>query len=157
MVSSSAGPSDIEWKQGTSPINVDSVQTFALYLFHEKKVILSKPSGTIDISLEPFEFELITVSPVKTLGNSTVQFAPIGLVNMLNTGGAIQSLVFNDRTKSVRIEVKGSGEMRVFASERPMACKVNGASVRFGYEDRMIVSQVPWEKSSGVSVIEYLF
>ncbi|KAL8475415.1 hypothetical protein ACS0TY_028174 [Phlomoides rotata] len=157
VVSSSAGPNDIEWKQGTSPINVDGVQTFAMYLFREKTLLLSKPSDKIDISLEPFEFELITVSPVKTLANSTVQFAPIGLVNMLNTGGAIQSLEFNDRAKSVRIGVKGTGEMRVFASVRPVACKVNGGSVRFGYEDHMVATQVAWEKSSGVSVIEYLF
>lgn len=157
VVSSTAGPSDIEWKQGTNPISVDGVQTFAMYLFHEKKLVLSKPSGTIDLSLEPFEFELIIVSPVKVLANSTIQFAPIGLVNMLNTGGAIQSLVFNDRAKSVRIGVKGTGEMRVFASERPVACKVNGESVRFVYVDYMAVTQVPWPKSSGVSVIEYLF
>ncbi|KAL0450692.1 UNVERIFIED_CONTAM: Galactinol--sucrose galactosyltransferase [Sesamum latifolium] len=128
-----------------------------MYLFHEKKLVLSKPSGTINVSLEPFEFELITVSPVKVLPKSSVQFAPIGLANMLNTGGAIQSLVYNDRANSVEIGVKGSGEMRAFASQRPVVCKVNGESVRFAYEDYMVVTQVPWPNSSGLSVIEYLF
>ncbi|KAL0351034.1 UNVERIFIED_CONTAM: Galactinol--sucrose galactosyltransferase [Sesamum radiatum] len=157
VVSSVTGPSDIEWKQGNTPISVDGVQTFAMYLFHEKKLVLSKPSGTIDVSLEPFEFELITVAPVKVLPKSSVQFAPIGLVNMLNTGGAIQSLVYNDRANSVQIGVKGSGEMRAFASQRPVVCKVNGESVRFAYENYMVVTQVPWPSSSGLSVIEYLF
>ncbi|KAL0377402.1 UNVERIFIED_CONTAM: Galactinol--sucrose galactosyltransferase [Sesamum radiatum] len=157
VVSSVTGPSDIEWKQGNNPISVDGVQTFAMYLFHEKKLVLSKPSGTIDVSLEPFEFELITVAPVKVLPKSSVQFAPIGLANMLNTGGAIQSLVYNDRANSVQIGVKGSGEMRAFASQRPVVCKVNGESVRFAYEDCMVVTQVPWPNSSGLSVVEYLF
>ncbi|KAL6520223.1 putative galactinol--sucrose galactosyltransferase 5 [Orobanche minor] len=156
-VSSVAGPSDIEWKQGNNLISVEGVQTFAMYLFHEKKMVLTKPSDTIDITLEPFSFELITVSPVKSLANTSVQFAPIGLVNMLNTGGAIQSLVFNERGDSVRIGVKGSGEMRVFASETPVACKVNGDEVGFIYADSIVVIHLPWPNPSGLSVVEYLF
>ncbi|PIN21825.1 Galactinol--sucrose galactosyltransferase [Handroanthus impetiginosus] len=155
VVSSVAGPSDIEWNQGTNPISVDGVQTFAMYLYHEKKLVLSKPSGTIDLSLEPFDFELITVSPVKTLPKTSIQFAPIGLVNMLNTGGAIQSVVYNDSGNSVHIGVKGTGEMRVFSSQRPVGCRVNGENVRFVYENYMVVVQVPW--ANGGSVIEYLY
>ncbi|KAL3813810.1 hypothetical protein ACJIZ3_015078 [Penstemon smallii] len=154
-VSTITGPSDIEWKQSTNPISVEGVQTFALYLFHEKKIILSKPSDTISLSLEPFNFELITVSPVTILSRNKIQFAPIGLVNMLNTGGAIQSLVIN--ASSVRIGVKGTGEMRVFASERPVACRLNGDNIVFGYEGNMVIVDVPWPNSSGFSVIEYLF
>lgn len=154
-VSSVAGPGDVEWTRGTNPISVEGVQKFAMYLFHEKKLVLSKPSGTIDISLEPFNFELITVSPVTILSHNSVQFAPIGLANMLNTGGAIQSLAF--KASTVRIGVKGTGEMRVYASEKPLACKVNGNSVAFGYEDCLVITHVTWPESSGISVIEYLF
>ncbi|KAL0431643.1 UNVERIFIED_CONTAM: Galactinol--sucrose galactosyltransferase [Sesamum radiatum] len=155
VVSSVAGPSEIEWKHGPNPIAVDRVQLFAMYLFREKKLVLSKPSDAIAISLEPFSFELITVSPVTILAKNSVQFAPIGLVNMLNTGGAIQSLEF--KASSVRIGVKGTGEMRVYASEKPVGCRVNGERVAFGYEDCMVVIQVPWPSSSGLSDIEYLF
>nr|DAD19627.1 TPA_asm: hypothetical protein HUJ06_021090 [Nelumbo nucifera] len=45
----------------------------------------------MEISSEPFNFELLTVSPMKLL-SSKIQFAPIGLVDMLNTSNAIQSL-----------------------------------------------------------------
>ncbi|KAH7577322.1 hypothetical protein JRO89_XS01G0236000 [Xanthoceras sorbifolium] len=92
-------------------------QVFALYLSQSKKLILSKPSEDMEISLEPFNFELITVSPVTILPGKSVQFAPIGLVNMLNTGGAIRSLSYDHVDEGlVQIGVKGSGEMRVFAS-----------------------------------------
>lgn len=155
LVSSTTGPSDVEWKQGTNPMPVEGVKIFAMYLFREKKLVFSKLNATIDISLEPFNFELITVSPVTVLARSSVQFAPIGLVNMLNTGGAIRSVTFN--VSSVKIGVKGTGEMRVYSSERPLACRVNGESVRFKYEDYMVIIQVPWPNTSGLSVIEYLF
>ncbi|CAI9758575.1 unnamed protein product [Fraxinus pennsylvanica] len=157
VVSSTASPSDIEWKHGTNPIPVEGVQVFAAYLFSEKRLILAKSSSAIEISLEPFNFELITVSPVAVLANKTIQFAPIGLVNMLNTGGAIQSLEFDDDDGSVLVGIKGTGEMRVYASEKPVACRINGEDVAFGYEEYMVIIQVPWPNSSGISDIDYLF
>ncbi|KAK4488514.1 hypothetical protein RD792_004278 [Penstemon davidsonii] len=152
-VSSLIGPSDIEWKFAPNSIS-KGVKIFSLYFFHEKKVFVSMPSGHAKISLKPLNFELITISPVKTLAND-LRFAPIGLVNMLNAGGAIQSLEYN--ATSVQIGVKGAGEMRVFASKTPVACLVNGANVTFVYEFYMVIVQVPWPNSSGISEIEYMF
>lgn len=146
---------DIEWNTGKNPISVEGVEVFAMYLSESKKLLLSKPTDDIEISLEPFTFELITVSPVTVLPGKSVQFAPIGLVNMLNTGGAIQSLSYG--WNSVKIGVKGSGEMRVFSSEKPKACKVHGEDAMYEYEGKIVVLQVPWSSPSGLSVIEYLF
>ncbi|XP_052197929.1 probable galactinol--sucrose galactosyltransferase 5 [Diospyros lotus] len=156
-VTAKARPNDIEWKHGTNPLSVEGVQLFALYMFRDKKLVLSKSSDAIEISLAPFNFELITVSPVTLIANKSIQFAPIGLVNMLNTGGALQSLVFNDRADSVQVGVKGTGEMRIFASEKPRACRLNGEDVSFSYEALMVVIQVPWPESSSLSIVEYLF
>lgn len=158
-MTSVASPKDIEWTNGNSstPISIEGVQLFAMYMFRTKKLVLSKPSQNIEISLDPFDFELITVSPVTTLPGKSVQFAPIGLVNMLNSGGAIESLAFDDEENSVRIGVKGAGEMRAFASEKPRSCRINGEEVAFGYDECMVIIQVPWPNSSNPSLIEYLF
>ncbi|KAJ9683397.1 hypothetical protein PVL29_019119 [Vitis rotundifolia] len=158
-VTSVASPKDIEWRNGNSstPISIEGVQLFAMYMFRSKKLVLSKPSQNIEISLDPFDFELITVSPVTILPGKSVQFAPIGLVNMLNSGGAIESLAFDDEENSVRIGVKGTGEMRAFASEKPRSCVINGEEVAFGYDECMVIIQVPWPNSSNPSLIEYLF
>ncbi|XP_034706237.1 galactinol--sucrose galactosyltransferase [Vitis riparia] len=158
-VTSVASPKDIEWTNGNSstPISIEGVQLFAMYMFRTKKLVLSKPSQNIEISLDPFDFELITVSPVTTLPGKSVQFAPIGLVNMLNSGGAIESLTFDDEENSVRIGVKGTGEMRSFASEKPRSCRINGEEVAFGYDECMVIIQVPWPNSSNPSLIECLF
>ncbi|KAL9343097.1 hypothetical protein Peur_063528 [Populus x canadensis] len=157
-VTAKTNPRDIEWNSGKNPISIEGVQIFAMYLSKSKKLVLSKPHENIEIALEPFNFELITVSPVTTLAGKPAQFAPIGLVNMLNTGGAIQSLAYtNDSNSSVQIGIKGSGEMRVFASEKPRSCKIDGRDVAFEYEGYMVVTQVPWSPPSGLSTVDYLF
>lgn len=159
-VTAKTNPKDIEWNSGKNPISIEGVQAFAMYLQEAKKLVLTKPYENIEMSLEPFNFELITVAPVTLLTggtSSTVRFAPIGLVNMLNTGGAIRSLSYHDDENSVVIGVKGSGEMRVFASVKPRACKIDGNEVAFEYEGHMVAFQVPWSSPSGLSVIEYLF
>ncbi|THF97073.1 probable galactinol--sucrose galactosyltransferase 5 [Camellia sinensis] len=159
-VTATTSPKDIEWKHSPNPIisTESPSQLFALYMFREKKLILSKPADTIEISLEPFNFELITVSPVTIISNNSIQFAPIGLVNMLNTGGAIQSVIYDDEINNkVQVGVKGSGEMRIFASEKPRGCRINGEDVEFGYKGLMVVIQVPWPGCSGLSIVEYLF
>lgn len=150
-------PIDIEWNSGKNPISIHGVQVFALYFYQSKKLILSEPSQNIEISLEPFNFELITVSPVTMLAGKSVHFAPIGLVNMLNTGGAIQSLDFNHEKNLVSVGVRGIGQMRVFASEKPTTCCIDGKEVGFEYEDCMVLVQVPWPDSSKMSIIKYSF
>ncbi|KAF7848366.1 hypothetical protein BT93_L2059 [Corymbia citriodora subsp. variegata] len=142
-------PSNIEWSAGGSPISIDGVRVFALYLSQSKRLVLLKPSESFEISLEPFQFELITISPVKELRSAAasagpVQFAPIGLVNMLNAGGAIQGVEY--REGWVEITVRGWGEFRAFASEKPRECRLDGRRVGFEYEGQMVVIQVSWPR-----------
>ncbi|OWM90520.1 hypothetical protein CDL15_Pgr014823 [Punica granatum] len=154
-VSYTASPNDIEWNNTSSPVSLKDAQIFAVYMFKEQKVRLLKSQDRLEVSLEPFNYELLTVSPVNEV--NSIQFAVIGLVNMLNTGGAVQSMEFDEEAGSVRVGVLGSGEMRVFTSEKPRSCKINGAEVKFRYADQMVEVQVPWAGSKEVSVIEYLF
>lgn len=157
MVTSKANANDIEWNSGKNPISIEGVGVFAMYFSQAKKLILSHLTDNVEMSLEPFEFELITVSPVTFLAKKSVHFAPIGLVNMLNTGGAIQSLDFDNEKSSVQVGVRGTGEMRVFASKKPVACQVDGREVEFQYEEHMVLIQVPWPSSSNMSIVKYIF
>ncbi|KAM6572333.1 hypothetical protein CsatA_016413 [Cannabis sativa] len=156
-VTSKFNANDIEWKSGKNPISIDGVGVFVMYFSQAKKLLLSQLSENVEISLEPFNFELITVSPVTLLEKKSVHFAPIGLVNMLNTGGAIQSLAFNNEKSCVQIGVRGTGEMRVFASSKPLGCEIDGREVEFRYEQHMVVIQVPWPTSSEMSIVNYTF
>ncbi|KAG5522952.1 hypothetical protein RHGRI_034935 [Rhododendron griersonianum] len=154
-----AGPKDVEWGTGENPIPIKGVETFAIYMSQQKEIKLLKPSESLEISLQPFDYELLTISPVKNLPSKAVQFAPIGLVNMLNSGGALQTLEFDDHGGSVLVGVRGAGEMKAFASEKPVMCQIDGADVDFyyDYDDRMVTVQVPWPNYSRLSWIKYLF
>ncbi|MQM10365.1 hypothetical protein Taro_043258 [Colocasia esculenta] len=158
-VSATARPAYIEWSHGKKPIPIDGVEIFAVYSFRAGKLALLKPEDGINITLDPFNFELLTVSPVKTLSSSrktAVQFAPIGLANMLNTGGAIESVEFADG-EGVKVAVKGAGEMKAFSSEKPTSCLVNGEEAPFTYEDNVVSLQVAWPGSSEPTLVEYFF
>ncbi|KAK7291612.1 hypothetical protein RIF29_06903 [Crotalaria pallida] len=139
-----ASPKDIEWGKGKEPICIKGIDTFAVYLFKDDKLKFLKWQESVEVSLEPFSYELLTVSPVMFLTKKLIQFAPVGLVNMLNSGGSIQSLEYDEQKTLARIGLRGHGEMRVFASEKPVSCKINGAPVEFDYEDNMVRLQVPW-------------
>ncbi|XP_027368860.1 galactinol--sucrose galactosyltransferase-like [Abrus precatorius] len=156
-VTCSASPKDIEWSKGNHPICIKGVEVFAVYMFKDDKLKLMKYAESVEVSLEPFSFELLTVSPVVVLPTKSIQFAPIGLVNMLNSGGSILSTEFDKQEILTRIEVRGHGEMRVFASEKPVSCKIDGEPVEFYYVDSMVRLQVSWPGSSRLSVVEYLF
>ncbi|WJX65288.1 galactinol--sucrose galactosyltransferase [Trifolium repens] len=157
LVSTKINIKDIEWNSGKNPISIESVQLFALYFSQAKKLKLFSSSDTEEISLEPFNFELITVSPITLFPKKSFKFAPIGLVNMLNNGGAIQSFEYDEAQDLVQVGVKGAGEMRVFASKKPKCCRIDGEEVDFEYEDFMVVIQVPWPSSSKFSSVKYIF
>lgn len=122
---------------------------------------LLKPDEEIEITLDPINYELIVMSPVCNLGSGNrVSFAHIGLVNMLNSGGAVQSFEFEESGELlvVKVGVKGAGEMRAYSSVRPLACRVNGEEVKFVYEENVVSVQVPWSGSSSkLCGVEYLY
>ncbi|MED6107812.1 hypothetical protein PIB30_017701 [Stylosanthes scabra] len=57
---------------------------------------------------------------------------------MLNNGGAVQTLEFDEDKNVAEVGVRGAGEMRVFSSEIPKACKIDNEDVDFEYEDGML-------------------
>ncbi|CAN0901189.1 Galactinol--sucrose galactosyltransferase [Linum grandiflorum] len=157
-ISCTASPNDIEWYSGKTPISTKGVTTYAVYMCKAKKLKLLKYSGTCHFSLQPLEFELLTVSPVKHLPRISVQFAPIGLTNMLNSGSAIQLLEMEEDQHLVRVGVKGCGEMKAFASKKPWSCSMDGKEVEFQYDDqKMVTVGVPWPGSGRLTEIEYRF
>ncbi|XVF16338.1 hypothetical protein REPUB_Repub10bG0022900 [Reevesia pubescens] len=157
LVDCFASPKDIEWNNGKTPISMEGVSIYAVYMYQSKKLKFMKSSEKIEVALEPLNYELLTVSPVAVLPKKQIQFAAIGLVNMLNSGGAIQSLAIDIDKNLVRIGVKGKGELRVFASKEPWACRIDGGPVEFGYDEQMVRIEVPWVSSPMPSMVEYYF
>lgn len=152
-----AGPADVEWGQSKGGLGVGAAE-FAVYFVEAGSVRLLKPEETVELTLEPFNYELLVVAPVSRVVERDVGFAPIGLANMLNAGGAVQGLECG--VGEVEVAVKGAGQMVAYSSARPAMCKVDGVEAEFVYsgEDGLVTVDVPWSGSSSKLVpVQYLY
>ncbi|KAL3824516.1 hypothetical protein ACJIZ3_020545 [Penstemon smallii] len=111
--------------------------TVALYS-HKTGALLTLPYNVaMPVSLKVLEHEIFTVTPVKVLVPG-FGFAPIGLVDMFNAGGAIEGLKYdvkeNEAVSVVSMEVKGCGRFGVYSSGKPRKCTVESSVVEFEYD-----------------------
>ncbi|WZY75223.1 hypothetical protein YC2023_021607 [Brassica napus] len=90
---------------------------------------------SLPISLKIREHEIFTVSPISHLAtDGGVSFAPLGLVNMYNSGGAIEGLKYDAEKMKVVMEVKGCGKFGAYSSVKPKRCVVESNEVAFEYD-----------------------
>jgi hypothetical protein len=66
-----------------------------------------------------------------------VRFAPLGLLNMFNSGGALDSIASTVDSSATMIQIKcrGPGQFGVYSSARPATCRVDAHEVEFSYSD----------------------
>lgn len=62
-----------------------------------------------------------------------LDFAPVGLIDMFNSGGAIEGLSFSHDDCSVRVEARGCGRFGAFSGVKPVRCTVDDVEVEFEY------------------------
>ena len=85
-------------------------------------------ADAIDILLEPGGFELVTIVPV-------IQgVAPIGLLQMFNSAGAIVA-VRSTNSGTVEIEVKGEGQFAIWCAARPVSVLGNSDGIGWQYDE----------------------
>ena len=90
----------------------------------------------ITLTLKAREYEVFTVIPVKILSNGS-KFAPIGLIKMFNSGGAIKELRYQSgRSANIDMKVRGCGLFGAYSSTQPKRITVNSEEICFEYEDR---------------------
>lgn len=79
--------------------------------------------------------------------NKTIEFAPIGLLNMYNSGGAVERVdFFSDSSNcGIRIRGRGPGSFGAYSSTEPKSCLVNSKSEEFKYgaEDNLLTVTIP--------------
>ncbi|XP_075503723.1 putative galactinol--sucrose galactosyltransferase 2 [Primulina tabacum] len=122
-----------------SPLDVEFVDEIVEQSWNGNYVVFSSNSGsisvvpkdkTVEVSLNSLQCEIFTISPIKKL-NEKVYFAPIGLIEMYNSGGAVEDCTINDAT--VTIKARGSGIFGAYSSIKPNSCKVNQKNEEFTY------------------------
>ncbi|KAK8490547.1 hypothetical protein V6N11_055774 [Hibiscus sabdariffa] len=93
--------------------------------------------ATMPITLKAREYEVFTVVPVK-ISSEGYKFAPIGLIKMFNSGGAIREFRYHhqpEKTANINMKVRGCGLFGAYSSTRPKRISVDTEEVSFEYED----------------------
>lgn len=100
------------------------------------EVVFLPEDASIPITLKSREYEVFTVVPVRELYNA-VRFAPIGLIKMFNSGGAIKEMNCekSEEGTTVVLKVCGCGLFGAYSSARPKRITVDSEEMEFGYEE----------------------
>ncbi|CAN6308801.1 unnamed protein product [Urochloa humidicola] len=107
----------------------------AVVYAHRSGELVRLPKGaTLPVTLKVLEFELFHVSPVRVAAPG-VAFAPVGLLDMFNSGGAVEECDVDAEAGVVRLRVRGCGRFGAYCSRRPARCVLDAAEVEFGYDD----------------------
>ncbi|KAL4279146.1 hypothetical protein GQ457_03G022590 [Hibiscus cannabinus] len=92
-------------------------------------------NASLSITLKPREYEVLTVVPVMALSNGS-KFAPIGLIEMFNSGGAIKELKCEteNHVATIMLKVRGCGQFGAYSSTRPQRVTVDSEEVEYEYK-----------------------
>ncbi|KAK9268321.1 hypothetical protein L1049_000069 [Liquidambar formosana] len=100
------------------------------------EVVYLPKDASWPITLKCREYEVFTVVPVKVLSNGAT-FAPIGLIKMFNSGGALAELKYEyERSATVGMKVRGCGTFGAYSSARPKRITVDSEEMEFDYEEK---------------------
>ncbi|KAL4627995.1 hypothetical protein ACB092_05G205800 [Castanea dentata] len=143
-----------------SPTDIEYFEEVSGNFWTGDCAVLSSSTGSLlrlskeekfDVTLKVLQCDVFTVSPIKVY-NKKIQFAPIGLINMYNSGGAIEAIDFFSDSSSCEIHVKGrgSGNFGAYSSTKPKSCLINSKIEEFDFrdEDNLLTLIVPDRTSS---------
>lgn len=111
------------------PHDVDSLRSingpFAVWSHRSNSLeILANGGSTVETTINARDWEIFTVQPVQQTEDSAVSWAPIGLKNMLNSGGAILDvgpLVEGETSNDIQADIttRGPGNFVSYCQPRP--------------------------------------
>lgn len=116
----------------------------AVYRHADGDLVVLPHGAALPVSLKVLEHDILTVSPIKELAPG-FRFAPIGLVDMFNSGGAVEGLTYHllggdgstlgsEAVALACMEVKGCGRFGAYSSVRPRKCTLGSAQIEFKYD-----------------------
>ncbi|XP_015578449.1 probable galactinol--sucrose galactosyltransferase 2 isoform X2 [Ricinus communis] len=114
----------------------------AIYSFNKGSLCRLQKEAAFDVRLKTLECDVFTISPIKVY-HQKIEFAAMGLVNMYNSGGAVEAV---EQCDGGRITIRGRGEGSVgaYSSREPKHCLVNSEEAGFVFreEDNLLTVTV---------------
>ncbi|ONM10616.1 putative galactinol--sucrose galactosyltransferase 2 [Zea mays] len=107
-----------------------------VYAYRSGELVRLPQGATLPVTLKVLEFEVFHVSPVRAVAPG-VSFAPIGLLDMFNSGGAVEQCEVRggaNAAAAVALRVRGCGRFGAYCSRRPARCMLDATEVEFSHD-----------------------
>ncbi|GAV83965.1 Raffinose_syn domain-containing protein [Cephalotus follicularis] len=145
-ISGHVSPLDVEFLEEVAGENWN--EDCVLYAFNSGSLSVLPKKGNIEVSLATLKCEIYTISPIKVYGQD-ILFAPIGLLDMYNSGGAVEGVNCTMDISGCAISIKGRGCGRfgAYSNSRPSSCLVDMQEEEFTYNigDGLLTVILPGE------------
>jgi len=147
-------PTSINITGHLSPSDVESLDEIAgdswsgetaVYAFNSCSLSRLQKHQNLEVSLSTMACEIYTISPIKVFSKA-IQFAPLGLINMFNSGGALNdvSSTSDSSATTIHVRCRGPGRFGAYSATRPELCRVDGQQVEFSHtEDGLLAFDLP--------------
>lgn len=124
-----------------------------VYMYRSGHLVRLPKGVSLPVTLKVLEYELFHFCPLKEI-TSSISFTPIGLLDMYNTGGAVdefevQQISSNSGTQSptviIELKVRGNGRFGVYSSQQPSKYTVDGVETDFAYDSEtgLLITTLP--------------
>ncbi|KAL9361480.1 hypothetical protein Peur_044265 [Populus x canadensis] len=130
-----------------------------VYAYKSGELVRLPKGASMPVTLKVLEYELFHFCPINEI-TSNISFAPIGLLDMFNTGGAVEQVeiqMASDKspehfdgevsselttslsenrspTATIALKVRGCGRFGAYSSQRPLKCTVGNVFTDFNYD-----------------------
>ncbi|KAK8353912.1 hypothetical protein V6Z12_A05G189900 [Gossypium hirsutum] len=115
----------------------------AVFSFKTGGVSRLPMEGSLNVSLKPLECDVFTVSPIKVYCEG-IEFAAIRLMNMYNSGGALECVEDSTATDSsgcskyiMHVKGRGAGCFGAYSNCKPISCSINLKDEDFNFNDQL--------------------
>ena len=113
----------------------DAGARWAAYRFGSGAVRVLGADDAVPLTLEPAGFAVVALRRLRET-RAGVAYAPLGLLDMLNCGGAVGAC--DEGPDGVRVAARGPGRFGVYADRAPTAVTVDGERVEAPYADGLV-------------------
>jgi raffinose synthase len=112
----------------------DAGARWAAYEFRSNSVRVLGADDSVKLTLEPAGFRVVALRRLRAWKG--VAYAPLGLLDMLNGGGAV--LACDEGADGARVKARGPGRFGVYAERAPETVTVDGARVEAAFADGLV-------------------
>ncbi|KNA07604.1 hypothetical protein SOVF_170300 [Spinacia oleracea] len=157
VISGQVSPNDVEFLEEVAGDNWHG--HCAVYAFNSGTLTKVPNNGKMEVSLGILTCELYTICPIMVC-DEAVEFAPIGLLDMYNSGGAVDALssAIGPDGCIAKIKVHGCGRFGAYSSTKPRYCTVdNTKKEEFTYSQEDGLLTMMLEGGCQLKNIEFVY